>query len=53
MRRNFVKIGHLASAESIPALIDINKLITRHSAVVGATGAGKSTTVAGLLSIII
>lgn len=47
---NFVKIGHLASAESIPALIDINKLITRHSAVVGATGAGKSTTVAGLLS---
>jgi DNA helicase HerA-like ATPase len=47
---NFVKIGHLSSAESIPALIDINKLITRHSAVVGATGAGKSTTVAGLLS---
>jgi uncharacterized protein len=46
---NFVKIGHLASAESIPALIDINRLITRHSAVVGATGAGKSTTVAGLL----
>ncbi len=46
---NFVKIGHLASAESIPALIDINKLITRHSAVVGATGSGKSTTVAGLL----
>lgn len=46
---NFVKIGHLASAESIPALIDINKLVTRHSAIVGATGAGKSTTVAGLL----
>lgn len=46
---NFVKIGHLSSAESIPALIDINKLVTRHSAVVGATGAGKSTTVAGLL----
>ncbi len=46
---NFVKIGHLASAESIPALIDINKLLTRHSAIVGATGAGKSTTVAGLL----
>lgn len=46
---NFVKVGHLASAESIPALIDIDKLITRHSAVVGTTGAGKSTTVAGLL----
>jgi DNA helicase HerA-like ATPase len=46
---NFVRVGHLASAESIPALVDITKLITRHSAVVGATGAGKSTTVANLL----
>jgi uncharacterized protein len=47
---DFVSVGHLASAESIPALVDINKLVTRHSAVVGTTGAGKSTTVAGLLS---
>ena len=46
---DFVSIGRLASAESIPALVDINKLVTRHSAVVGSTGAGKSTTVAGLL----
>lgn len=47
---NFVRIGNLASAESIPALVDINRLITRHSAVVGTTGAGKSTTVANLLA---
>ena len=47
---DFVAIGHLASAESIPALVNINKLVTRHSAVVGTTGAGKSTTVAGLLA---
>jgi hypothetical protein len=47
---DFVPVGHLASAESIPALVNINKLVTRHSAVVGATGAGKSTTVAGLLA---
>lgn len=47
---DFVSVGHLASAESIPALVDINKLVTRHSAVVGTTGAGKSTTVAGILS---
>ncbi|MHB1587719.1 MAG: ATP-binding protein [Acidiferrobacteraceae bacterium] len=46
---DFVSVGHLASAESIPALVDINKLVTRHSAVVGSTGAGKSTTVVGLL----
>jgi hypothetical protein len=49
-RPNFVRVGHLASAESIPALVDVDKLITRHSAVVGTTGAGKSTTVAGLLA---
>ena len=46
----YVEIGHLAAAESIPALIDLNALVTRHSAVVGATGSGKSTTVAGVLS---
>ena len=46
----YVEIGHLAAAESIPALVDLNALVTRHSAVVGATGSGKSTTVAGVLS---
>lgn len=47
---DFVTVGRLASAESIPSLVNINKLITRHSAVVGTTGSGKSTTVAGLLN---
>lgn len=46
----FVKLGHIANAESIPALIDVNKLITRHSAIVGTTGSGKSTTVASILN---
>lgn len=48
--RRFVQVGRLASANSIPALVEIDKLVTRHSAVVGATGSGKSTTVAGILS---
>ena len=48
----FVKIGHIANAESIPALVDINKLVTRHSAIVGTTGSGKSTTVASILNAI-
>ncbi len=48
--QDFVAVGRLASAPSIPALLDINKLVTRHSAVLGATGAGKSTTVAGMLA---
>ncbi len=47
---NFVRVGSLAGSDSIPALIDIDRLITRHSAVVGTTGAGKSTTVANLLA---
>jgi hypothetical protein len=48
--KNHISVGHLASAESIPALVNIDKLVNRHSAVVGTTGSGKSTTVAGLLN---
>ncbi|MEA1607234.1 ATP-binding protein [Pseudomonas spirodelae] len=48
--QDYVPIGHLASAEAIPALVNINRLVSRHSAVVGTTGSGKSTTVAGLLN---
>ncbi|MHB8271175.1 ATP-binding protein [Bradyrhizobium sp.] len=48
--RRFVQVGRLASAGSIPALVEIDKLVTRHSAVVGTTGSGKSTTVAGILT---
>lgn len=47
---NFIRVGSLASSESIPALVDVDKLVTRHCAVVGTTGAGKSTTVANLLA---
>lgn len=49
-KRGYVSIGRVASAESIPAYLDLNKLVTRHSAVVGSTGAGKSTTVASILN---
>lgn len=45
-----IAIGQIASADSIPALVDLDKLITRHCAVVGMTGTGKSTTVAGLIA---
>jgi DNA helicase HerA-like ATPase len=49
-KREYVPIGRVASAESIPAYLDLNKLVARHSAVVGSTGAGKSTTLASLLN---
>ncbi|MDT8758750.1 DUF87 domain-containing protein [Sphingomonas psychrotolerans] len=51
-QNHLVRVGHIAGSESIDALVDVNKLITRHSAVVGTTGSGKSTTVAGLLNVL-
>lgn len=51
-QNHLIKVGHIAGSESIDALVDINKLITRHSAVLGTTGSGKSTTVAGLLNVL-
>lgn len=44
-----IVIGSLSSAESIPAKVSLNELVTRHSAVLGSTGSGKSTTTASLL----
>lgn len=44
-----VSIGRLSSAEAVEVRIDLEKLLTRHSAVLGSTGSGKSTTVASLL----
>ena len=44
-----VTIGMLSSAESIPAKVALDELVTRHSAILGSTGSGKSTTVASLL----
>lgn len=44
-----VVIGTLSSAESIQARIGLDELVTRHSAILGSTGSGKSTTVASLL----
>jgi uncharacterized protein len=49
-QNHLVRVGHIAGSESIDALVDINKLVTRHSAILGTTGSGKSTTVAGLLN---
>lgn len=44
-----IPIGHLSSAETIQAKISLDPLVTRHSTIVGSTGAGKSTTVASIL----
>lgn len=47
-----VVVGTLSSAESIPAKLALNELVTRHSAVLGSTGSGKSTTIASLIQAI-
>lgn len=44
-----VTVGRIASTRGIPAQIDISRLVSRHCAVVGSTGAGKSNLVTVLL----
>lgn len=44
-----INIGHLSQDESIESMIDVDKLLTRHFAVVGSTGVGKSTSVTLML----
>jgi len=49
---NSVIVGNISVSESLDAKIDIDKLISRHCAIVGSTGSGKSNSVAVLLQAI-
>lgn len=46
--QGFIRLGTLSAAEHEVAL-DLGRLVMRHSAVVGSTGSGKSSTVASIL----
>lgn len=48
-----VAIGTLSSAENIVVRLSLDSLVTRHCAVLGSTGSGKSTTIASLLRSIV
>lgn len=48
-----IPVGVLSAAENIKVRVSLDNLVTRHSAVLGSTGSGKSTTVASLLRSII
>lgn len=48
-----VLVGTLSSAENIEVRLSLDALVTRHSAILGSTGSGKSTTVASLLRSIV
>ncbi len=43
---DFIAIGRIASSASLPARLQLSTLVSRHSCVVGSTGAGKSNLVA-------
>lgn len=47
-----IDVGNISISESLRAKIDLNKLITRHSCVLGSTGSGKSNAVGILLGAI-
>jgi len=44
-----IKIGNFSQVENTPIWINVNKMLSRHTAVIGNTGSGKSTTVATLI----
>ncbi|SFU70072.1 hypothetical protein SAMN05216350_10422 [Polaromonas sp. YR568] len=48
-----VLVGALSSAENIGVRLSLDALVTRHSAILGSTGSGKSTTVASILRSIV
>src|SRR5260370_15090276 len=44
-----IRIGTHSASESLSATLDLDKLVTRHCAILGSTGSGKSNTVAAIL----
>ena len=45
-------VGNIAAASGIPATLDLDRLVSRHCAVVGSTGAGKSNLVSVMLEVL-
>lgn len=45
-------VGSVAAASGIPATLDLDRLVSRHCAVVGSTGAGKSNLVSVMLEVL-
>lgn len=47
--KNSIDVGNISISESLSAKIDLNKLVSRHSCILGSTGSGKSNAVGVLL----
>ena len=50
--KNSITIGNISISESLNAKIDLNKMLSRHCAILGSTGSGKSNSVGIVLSAI-
>lgn len=48
-----VKIGVVSSNPDVPVAVDLASFVARHSAIVGSTGSGKSSTVASILQSVV
>ncbi|MBO0323183.1 ATP-binding protein [Muricauda sp. CAU 1633] len=46
---NSITVGNISVSETLDAKIDLDKLVSRHCAIVGSTGSGKSNSVSVLL----
>src|SRR5690606_3383092 len=44
-----IPIGFHSASENLAAYLDLDRFVTRHTAIVGSTGSGKSNTVAAIL----
>ncbi|MBI1974136.1 DUF87 domain-containing protein, partial [Candidatus Micrarchaeota archaeon] len=44
-----IPIGVHSASENLVAYLDLDRFVTRHTAVLGSTGSGKSNTVAAIL----
>ena len=49
---NSITVGNISISESLNAKIDLNKMISRHCAILGSTGSGKSNAVGVVLNAI-
>ncbi len=48
-RENSIKIGSVLTQNDVPVKIDVNKMVSRHLAILAMTGAGKSNTTAVII----
>jgi uncharacterized protein len=48
-KESSITVGQISASESLPAQLDLDKLVTRHCAILGSTGSGKSNTVSVIL----